>query len=102
MLYSVVERGDAGVQRAGDVIFYVMRNGLRFEKFLYMHSYPQYAWNTNSDNMWLPMPADRLLHVEVTITFSDNCLALFTTTGYHWLFKFETQIAKYRYQFEPE
>ena len=81
MVYAVVKCGTAH-QRTGDIIFYVMHHGLRFEKFLYMHSYNQAAWNTNSDNMWFPMPADRLLHVEITVAITGNCSTLFFTTGY--------------------
>ena len=82
MVYAIVKCGTSPFQRTGDIIFYVMNNGLRFEKFLYMRSYNQNAWNTNSDNMWFPMPADRLLHVEITVAFPGDCRTLFSTTGY--------------------
>ena len=83
MVYAIVKCGGTHHQRVGDIIFYVMHNGLRFEKFLYMHSYRyQEAWNTNSDNMWFPMPADRLLHVEITVAIPGNCRTLFFTIGY--------------------
>ena len=82
MVYGIVKCGTAHLQRAGDIILYVMHNGLQFEKFLYMHSYEQAAWNTNSDNMWFPMPADRLLHVEITVAIPGTCRALFSTIGY--------------------
>ena len=82
MVYAIVKCGGTNHQRVGDIIFYVMHNGLRFEKFLYMHSYGQEAWNTNSDNMWFPMPADRLLHVEITVAIPGNCRALFFAIGY--------------------
>jgi hypothetical protein len=38
-----------------------------------VHTYPQVAYSTNSDNVWLPMPKDRTLRVEYqgTIDFSD-------------------------------
>ncbi len=32
----------------------------RFEKYLYMFSWNQNAINTNSDNMWFPMPINRI------------------------------------------
>ena len=83
MVYGIVKCGTAHFQEVGDIIFYVMYNGLRFEKFLHMHSYRyQEAWNTNSDNMWFPMPADRLFHVEITVAIPGNCRTLFFTTGY--------------------
>jgi hypothetical protein len=82
MVYAIVKCGTAQLQREGDIIFYVMHNGFKFEKFLYMHSYNQAAWNTNSDNIWFPMPADRLIHVEITVALPGDCLALFSAIGY--------------------
>ena len=83
MVYGIVRCGNTLLQKEGDIIFYVMNNGLRFEKFIYMHSHlHQYSRNTNSDNMWFPMPADRLLHVEITMASPGKCRALIYTIGY--------------------
>jgi hypothetical protein len=85
MVYAIVKCGWvplAKSSRESDIIFYVMHNGLRFEKFLYMHSYNQGAWNTNSDNMWFPMPTDRLIHIEITVAIDSGCPALFYVVGY--------------------
>ena len=81
LVYASVKCGTA---QLGDIIFlnHVMRNGLRFEKFLYMHGHEQAAFNTNSDNMWFPVPADRLMHLEITVAVPGNCLALLSTIGY--------------------
>ena len=82
LVYASVECGEATFRRIGDIILYVMHNGLRFEKRLYMHGYDQMAVNTNSDNMWFPMPADRLVHLEITVAIPGNCLALLSAIGY--------------------
>ena len=82
MVYATVKCGYANLQGVSDIIFYVRHNGLRFEKFLYMHGYSQHAYNTNSDNMWFPMPADRLVHLEITVAIPGNCKAQLSTIGY--------------------
>ena len=82
LVYASVKCGTAHLRRFGDIILYVMRNGLRFEKLLYMHGHEQAAFNTNSDNMWFPVPADRLMHLEITVAVPGNCLALLSTIGY--------------------
>ena len=82
LVYASVKCGTANLRTFGDIIFYVMHNGLRFEKRLYMTGYDQMAVNTNSDNMWFPMPADRFMHLEITFANPGNCLALLSTIGY--------------------
>ena len=82
LVYASVKCGTARLRRFGDIILYVMCNGLRFEKLLYMHGHEQAAFNTNSDNMWFPVPADRLMHLEITVAVPGNCLALLSTIGY--------------------
>ena len=82
MIYATVKCGYANLRRISDIILYVWHNGLRFEKFLYMHGYDQNALNTNSDNMWFPMPTDRLVHLEITVAIPGNCNALLSTIGY--------------------
>ena len=56
-----------------DIIFYVEDGGTCYEKFLHMHTYRQSAYNTNSDNMWFPMPSNRLIHIEVPVVLPGNC-----------------------------
>ena len=82
MLYATVECGYARNYNTVDIIFYVYANGLRFEKFLHMAGYDQLAFNTNSDNMWFPMPAHRLVHLEITVGITGNCDVLQYITGY--------------------
>ena len=82
LLYAYFACGTAGIQKENDIIFYVEDGGVRFEKFLYLRSFNQVAWNTNSDNMWFPMPADRQIHVNVQAAIPRNCYARLYTIGY--------------------
>ena len=61
------------------------RNGSdkHYEKYLYLHSYPQDAINTISDNMWFPMPANRRIYMTVTSDAGSNCLAQLYVIGYN-------------------
>ena len=59
MVYASVTCGYAHsrIDLFGDIVLYVLHNGLQSEIFLYMYGYDQEAFNTNSNNMWFPMPA---------------------------------------------
>lgn len=69
---------------ATDIKYYVMENGVRYEYLLAMHAYPQDAFNSNSDNMWFPMPSNRVVYIEVPIAFPPgvNCYTKATVIGY--------------------
>lgn len=60
------------------VQFYVEINGARYVKLLYLiksagEVLPQ-GFNTNSDNIWLPMPPNRLVYIRTTVVFT-SCVA---------------------------
>jgi hypothetical protein len=82
LLYATLNCGTSDIEMRANIIFYVERNGIRFEKFLRMHSYDQNAWNTNSDNMWFPMPADRQIHLEIVPIAFRSCSSKLWVIGY--------------------
>ncbi|XP_064395716.1 uncharacterized protein LOC135342785 isoform X1 [Halichondria panicea] len=55
----------------------------RFEKYLYMLTYKQPAFNTNSDNMWFPMPINRRIYMTVDRDVGANCGAQLYAIGYN-------------------
>lgn len=65
-----------------DILFYTMEGDQRFGVYLQIHAYHQDAINTNSDNVWLPMPTNRLVYVEVPVTYTRGCVYHLSTTGY--------------------
>ena len=68
---------------AVDIPYYVVENGIRYEYFLRTYAYTHDAVNTNSENMWFPMPSDRKVYVEVPIAFPPgNCLTRVSVIGY--------------------
>ena len=54
----------------------------RYEKYLLVYSWPQEAYNTNSDNMWFPMSTDRKLLVTVPAAFGKNAGIQLDAIGY--------------------
>ena len=82
LLYASIYCGTSVSGSLDDIALYVIHNGMRLEKFLFMISYHQNAVNTNSDNMWFPLPADRLVHLEIPAAFPQNCAARLYTIGY--------------------
>jgi hypothetical protein len=47
-----------------------------------MQSYYQNAIDTNSDNMWFPMPADRQIHLEIVPIAFRSCFSHLWVIGY--------------------
>ena len=82
LIYPTTRCGYSNADIGADLSYYVVVNGTRYEHFLHMHAYRQDAYNTNSDNMWFPMPSNRLLYVGVPITFPNNCHTFVSVIGY--------------------
>ncbi len=55
----------------------------RFEKYLYMLTWNQNAINTNSDNMWFPMPINRRIYITVDRDVGTSCRADLFAIGYN-------------------
>ncbi len=55
----------------------------RFEKYLYMFAGTQTAYNTNSDNMWFPMPINHRIYMTVDRDIGANCGAFLYAIGYN-------------------
>ena len=54
----------------------------RYEKYLMIHSWDQAAINTNSDNMWFPMPTNRRVYLTVPAAHGNNAGVRLFTIGY--------------------
>lgn len=82
LLYSSTHCGYSSERKHGDIKYYVVVDGIHYEQFLLMRSYDQVAINTNSDNMWFPMPPNRLIYIEVPVAFPNNCHTVVNVIGY--------------------
>ena len=82
LLYSTATCGWSSINMNVDITYYVEVNGIRYEHFLNTHAYPQDAINTNSDNMWFPMPSNRMVYVEPSLAVPYNCHYSVSVIGY--------------------
>ena len=48
---------------------FVEEDGTRYSKFIKVQNYEQRAWSDNTDNVWLPMPTNRVVNVDVPVQF---------------------------------
>jgi hypothetical protein len=48
---------------------FVEEEGVRYSKFIKLENYEQRAWSDNSDNVWLPLPTNRVVYVDVPVQF---------------------------------
>lgn len=63
LVYAVINAGASGPDWRTNIRIYTQEGYNRYEKYLAVHSYPQSAWSTNSDNMWFPITSERKLYV---------------------------------------
>ncbi len=84
LIYAVMSCGHANVANTLHLkIFTQDGSSKRFEKYLYMLTLNQNAYNTNSDNMWFPMPINRRIYMTVDRDIGTNCGAYLYAIGYN-------------------
>ena len=54
----------------------------KYEKYLMLYPWGQSAVNTNSDNMWFPMPPNRRVYLTVSVAHGGYALANLYAIGY--------------------
>ena len=66
LFYVYVEAGYSDMEVHENLKLYTANDNRQFEKYLRITGYPkQVAFNTNSENMWFPMPDNRLVYLQV-------------------------------------
>ena len=65
-----------------DIKVFTQIGTTRYEKYLLLYSWNQDAYNTNSDNMWFPMPPNRRVYLTVPAAHGDNAGARLFAIGY--------------------
>ena len=76
-------QGDASEVGHSDFLkMYTQQGTNSYEQYLYLYSYLQEAVSTNSDNMWFPMPSNRLIYLEVPLDHGPHCWAELYAIGY--------------------
>ena len=82
LVYATMYTGHAN-RVSQNIKVFTQNGGKRYEKYLYSFSYPQSAINTNSDNMWFPMPVNRRIYMTVTHDAGTNSRAELYVVGYN-------------------
>jgi hypothetical protein len=65
-----------------DLKIFTQIGTMQYEKYLLVYSWNQAAYNTNSDNMWFPMPKDRLVYLTVPAAHGNNAGVRLFAIGY--------------------
>ena len=82
LIYAFLQSGNANPNIAQHVKIFTQEGSSSYEKYLFVKSWDQNAINTNSDNMWFPMPSNRRILMTVTRDQGNNCAAELTAIGY--------------------
>ena len=83
LVHATMLTGTANTVSQNIKIFTQDGSDRHYEKYLFSFSYPQNAINTNSDNMWFPMPVNRRIYMTVTHDSGPNCGAYLFAIGYN-------------------
>ena len=84
LVYAAIHCGHAIPSVSQHIkIFTQDGSNMRYEKYLYMLTWNQSALNTNSENMWFPMPTNRRIYMTVYKDAGSNCGAHLYAVGYY-------------------
>jgi hypothetical protein len=65
LVYAGVFFGNCPGGNIQDIKISVNANGVSYDQFIFMRYYLQAAWNSNSDNMWFPVPSDGKINIQI-------------------------------------
>ena len=82
LVHAGVYTGDSNNGPLQHLKIFTQIETCRYEKYLLIYSYPQGAYNTNSDNMWFPMPPNRLVYLTVPNATGRHSEVLLYVIGY--------------------
>ena len=64
------------------ITVFVEEKGVRYSKYIHTTTYKQDAYNNNTDNISLPMPTNRMLHIDVPVAFTGHIWCTVFLNGY--------------------
>ena len=83
LLLASVQVGDSGPNHRSHYIkIYTEQGTQQYEKYIFIYSYGQSAWNTNSNNLWFPLTTERKVYVKLTYAHSGNLRLYIHAIGY--------------------
>lgn len=81
-VYGEFQSGRSSPDRTSHFKIYTENNGRRYEQYILLHSFGQSAWNTNSDNLWFPMPRNRRIYMHIPNVHGGNIWGTLYAIGY--------------------
>ena len=83
LIYADFQSGSSGPRdRISHFKIFTEKGANDYAKYISLHSYGQAAWNTNSDNLWFPMPSNRRVYLNVPNVHSGNIRGRLYVIGY--------------------
>ena len=61
---------------------YTEENNQQYEQYIYIKTYPQVAYSTDSDNMWFPITSGRQVFVKLSTSHTGNLRLILHAIGY--------------------
>jgi len=83
-IYAYTRIGNLdGVDKDGSFIFSTITQNGKIERSLFFHAYDQNAWSFNSENIALPVDAERILYAKIDRPLNrNNFYATVKVVGY--------------------
>ena len=83
LLYVGVYSGDQAIkEQMQSVKIFTQIGRNTYAKYLMLYTFPENAVNSNSDNMWFPMPPNRSVLLTLTDKLNGNAYAQLSAIGY--------------------
>jgi hypothetical protein len=82
LIYTSMFSAWSSVGPHQDVKIFTQIGTTPYEKYLHVYSAAQNAINTNSDNMWFPMPPNRRVYITVPRAHGSGTSVYLSAIGY--------------------
>ena len=82
LVLASVRVGHSSPDHSHYVKIYTRQNQRQYEKYIFLHTYSQSAYSTNSDNLWFPVTSGRQVFVELTSSHTGNVAVYLHAIGY--------------------
>ncbi len=82
LVYVYAQVGHSRPTSTTHIKVYTEDRGNEYAKYIGFRTFRQDARNTNSDNLWFPMPANRKVNLEILDTYEGHTFVFVYVIGY--------------------
>ena len=82
LIYAAANIGDSSQGPYTSLKFFIQIGSNTYDKYLMLYSWNQVAFNSNSENMWFPMPPNRRVYLTVPEAYGHAATASISVIGY--------------------